>query len=101
MTKPELLAKCEVLGLPFAPVTRPEDLFDDPHLSASGGLADITLMNGTRTQVPILPIEMDGRRFRTRLDLPKVGEHTRELLAGLGYDRARIDTLIGERVVAA
>ena len=50
---------------------KPEDLFDDPHLKASGGLTDITLMNGTKTQVPILPIEMDGRRFGTRLDLPK------------------------------
>ncbi|HKA46168.1 MAG TPA: CaiB/BaiF CoA-transferase family protein [Burkholderiales bacterium] len=100
MTKLELLAKCEALGLPFAPITKPEDLFEDPHLKSSGGLADITLMNGTRTQVPILPIEMDGRRFRTRLDLPRVGEHTRELLAGLGYGREAIAGLIADKVVA-
>ncbi len=100
MTKPELLAKCEELGLPFAPITKPEDLFEDPHLRESGGLTDITLMNGTRTQVPILPIEMDGRRFRTRLDLPKVGEHTREVLAELGYEREAISRLIAEKVVA-
>jgi crotonobetainyl-CoA:carnitine CoA-transferase CaiB-like acyl-CoA transferase len=101
MTKPELLAKCEELGLPFAPITKPEDLFDDPHLKASGGLTDVTLMNGRKTQVPILPIEMDGRRFRTRLDLPRVGEHTRELLSGLGYDADAIAGLIAEKVVAA
>jgi len=100
MTKPELLAKCEELGLPFAPITKPEDLFEDPHLKASGGLTDITLMNGTRTQVPILPIEMDGRRFRKRLDLPKVGEHTSELLADLGYDRQEIADLVARKVVA-
>ncbi len=94
MTKAELLAKCEKLGLPFAPITRPEDLFHDPHLIASGGLADITLMNGIKTQVPIMPIEMDGRRFATRLDLPKIGEHTRELLTSLGYAPQDIERLI-------
>jgi crotonobetainyl-CoA:carnitine CoA-transferase CaiB-like acyl-CoA transferase len=57
-------------------------------------------MNGTRTQVPILPIEMDGRRFRKRLDLPKVGEHTSELLADLGYDRQEIADLVARKVVA-
>ena len=101
MTKPELLAKCEKLGLPFAPITRPEDLFEDPHLKASGGFADITLMNGTKTQVPILPIEMDGRRFRTRLDLPKVGEHTRELLADIGCTLQEIEGLVASGTVRA
>jgi crotonobetainyl-CoA:carnitine CoA-transferase CaiB-like acyl-CoA transferase len=98
MTKLELLAKCEKLGLPFAPITKPEDLFDDPHLKASGGLADITLMNGVKTQVPIMPIEMDGRRFGTRLDLPKIGEHTREMLTGLGYAPQDIERLIASGV---
>jgi crotonobetainyl-CoA:carnitine CoA-transferase CaiB-like acyl-CoA transferase len=98
MTRAELLAKCEKLGLPFAPITRPEDLYDDPHLKASGGLADITLMNGIRTQVPVMPIEMDGRRFGTRLDLPKIGEHTRELLAGLGYMPQDVERLIASGV---
>ena len=101
MTKDEALAKCEQLGLPFAPITKPEDLFDDPHLKQSGGLADITLMNGVKTQVPILPIEMDGRRFRTRLDLPKVGEHTRELLGALGYSSQDVARLIDTHVVCA
>ena len=101
MTKAELLAKCEALGLPFAPITKPEDLFDDPHLKQSGGLADVTLMNGVKTQVPILPLEMNGRRFRTRLDLPVVGSHTRELLAELGYSASATQDLIERRIVAA
>jgi crotonobetainyl-CoA:carnitine CoA-transferase CaiB-like acyl-CoA transferase len=101
MTKQEVLDKCEALGLPYAPITRPEDLFTDPHLVASGGLADITLMNGVKTQVPILPIEMDGRRFRTRLDLPKVGEHTRDVLAGLDYSKEAIADLEQRGVVKA
>ncbi len=101
LNKQELMAKCEELGLPFAPIAKPEDLFDDPHLNASGGFADITLMNGVKTKVPVLPIEMNGRRLGTRLDLPHIGEHTRELLAGIGYSDAAIGELIEKRVVAA
>ena len=99
LTKAELMAKCEQLGLPFAPIARPEDLFDDPHLQASGGLTDITLMNGVKTQVPVLPIDMDGRRLHTRINLPKVGEHTRELLADLDYSSAQIDEMLEQCVV--
>jgi len=101
MTKQELMDKCEKLGLPFAPIAKPEDLFDDPHLNASGGLTPVTLPNGTKTKVPNLPIEMDGARFGTRLDLPKVGEHTRELLAGLGYTGEEVERLITQRIVRA
>ncbi|HXF66851.1 MAG TPA: CaiB/BaiF CoA-transferase family protein [Burkholderiales bacterium] len=101
MTARELMERCEELGLPFAPIAKPEDLFDDPHLNASGGLAPITLPDGSRTKVPVLPIEMDGRRLGTRLDLPRVGEHTRELLAAIGYGAQEIEALIAQRVVHA
>jgi crotonobetainyl-CoA:carnitine CoA-transferase CaiB-like acyl-CoA transferase len=100
LTKQELMARCEQLGLPFAPIARPEDLWDDPHLNASGGLAPVTLLNDQKTKVPALPVEMAGQRFGTRIDVPRVGSHTRELLAGLGYADADIDRLLHERVVA-
>jgi crotonobetainyl-CoA:carnitine CoA-transferase CaiB-like acyl-CoA transferase len=100
MTKCELIELCEKLGLPYAPIAKPEDLFTDPHLSASGGLADITLLNGVKTQVPALPVQMDGRRFGTRLDLPRVGEHTRELLRELGYSPTQTQDLIDRNIVA-
>jgi crotonobetainyl-CoA:carnitine CoA-transferase CaiB-like acyl-CoA transferase len=101
MTKPELMDKCEDLGLPFAPIAKPEDLFDDPHLNASGGLTPVTLANGTKTKVPALPIEMDGERFGTRLDIPRVGGHTRAVLRDLGYSNEEVEELIERRVVYA
>jgi crotonobetainyl-CoA:carnitine CoA-transferase CaiB-like acyl-CoA transferase len=101
MTKQELMDRCEALGLPFAPIAKPDDLFDDPHLNASGGLTPITLPSGIKTKVPGLPIEMDGKRFGTRLDLPRVGEHTRELLAGLGYRPEEVNALLARRIVHA
>ncbi|MCX7199823.1 MAG: CaiB/BaiF CoA-transferase family protein [Proteobacteria bacterium] len=99
LSKADLMARFEALGLPFAPIARPEDLFDDPHLNASGGLAPITLPDGTATKVPILPIEMDGHRLGVRLDLPKVGEHTREILASIGYSGGEIDELAAAQVI--
>jgi crotonobetainyl-CoA:carnitine CoA-transferase CaiB-like acyl-CoA transferase len=101
MGKQELMDRCERLGLPYAPIAKPEDLFDDPHLKASGGLTDITLMNGIRTQVPALPIEVGGRRLGTRIDLPQVGQHTRELLASLGYTESAIDGMIADGAARA
>jgi crotonobetainyl-CoA:carnitine CoA-transferase CaiB-like acyl-CoA transferase len=101
MGKQELMDECERLGLPFAPIAKPEDLFDDPHLNASGGLTPVTLANGLRTKVPGLPIEMDGVRFGTRLDIPKVGEHTRAVLRDLGYDAAAIEQFAAGKVIPA
>ncbi len=99
LTKAELMEKCEATGLPFAPITRPEDLFDDPHLNASGGLLDVTLPDGTPTKLPALPLEMAGQRFALRHDLPRIGEHGRETLAGLGYSAAEIDAFLNDKVI--
>ena len=60
-TKPALMAKCEALGLPYAPIGVPADLFDDPHLKASGGLVPLTLPDGREIKLPALPI-CDGSR---------------------------------------
>ena len=101
MGKQELMDRCEKLGLPFAPIAKPEDLFEDKHLNASGGLAPVRLNNGVKTKVPVLPLEMDGQRFGTRLDIPHVGEHTREVLKSVGYGDAEVEKLVSGKVVAA
>ncbi|RZJ58283.1 MAG: CoA transferase, partial [Acidovorax sp.] len=80
-------------ALPFAPITRPEDLLDDPHLNATGALAPMTLPDGRATQTVLLPLAMDGQRPGVRLSPPKVGEHNAELLAELGYDAIKIEAL--------
>ena len=89
MSRAEAVALLERLGLPFAPIATPSDLFDDQHLGAGGGLVDLTLEDGTQTRLPGLPIEMDGSRMPRRLGLPTPGEHGAELLreAGLSEDR--------------
>jgi len=100
----ELAALFEQAGLPFAPIRRPEDLYDDPHLLATGGLADVVLPDGEKSgqtvKTALLPIALQGQRLPVRMDPPRLGEHTEELLAGIGYARAEIDALRERRVVS-
>jgi crotonobetainyl-CoA:carnitine CoA-transferase CaiB-like acyl-CoA transferase len=97
--KADLVAKLERTGLPFAPIGRPEDMFDDPHLLASGGLGDVTLADGTHTRLPLLPVELDGHRPTAGGDLPSVGEHTRDVLLALGLETSEIDSLAADRAI--
>jgi crotonobetainyl-CoA:carnitine CoA-transferase CaiB-like acyl-CoA transferase len=99
--KADLIAKLEKTGLPFAPIGRPEDMFNDPHLLASGGLGAVTLPDGRSSKLPILPLEMNGHRPTQGGHLARVGEHTLELLRGLGLDGAEISSLSAAGVVAA
>jgi crotonobetainyl-CoA:carnitine CoA-transferase CaiB-like acyl-CoA transferase len=103
-TADELARLFERAGLPFAPIRKPEDLFDDPHLAATGGLAEIRLPDGDKAgqtvRTTLFPITMQGHRLGVRLHPPKMGEHTRELLLRIGYANDEIDHLIAQRAVA-
>jgi formyl-CoA transferase len=83
----ELSAKLEAAGLPYAPIMRPEQLVDDPHLRASGGLVPMTTDDGGTTDVVLLPLLMGGRRPGVRQPLARAGEHTEEILSRLGSSR--------------
>jgi crotonobetainyl-CoA:carnitine CoA-transferase CaiB-like acyl-CoA transferase len=99
-TRAETVATFEKAGLPFAPIVRPEELYDDPQLATRGAMLEVTLDNGRTTQIPALPLEMDGQRLGLHRDLPRIGEHGTEIAAELGYERAEIDELVAEGVLA-
>ncbi|MCO7516324.1 CoA transferase [Pseudomonas guariconensis] len=96
-----LAVQLERNGIPFAAIRKPEELFNDPHLQASGGLATLQLDDGSHTEVPLLPLSFDGRRFGPRLVLARVGEHTVEVMRGLGYDHTRIEGLQAAGIFSA
>ncbi len=100
----EISRTMEAAGLPFAPIMKPEDLLDDPHLLATGGLADIRLTDGARAgqtvKTTLFPFTLDGERLGVKLNPPRRGEHTREVLREVGLADAEIDALIESHAVA-
>jgi crotonobetainyl-CoA:carnitine CoA-transferase CaiB-like acyl-CoA transferase len=100
-TKADLVHIFERAQIPFAPVAKPADLFDDPHLLASGGLLDVLMPGGIPTRLPRLPVELRGRRPGLRREAPRFGEHTREVLSEAGLGEREITALAERGVVVA
>ena len=100
----ELAALFERAGLPFAPIRKPEELFDDEHLQATGGLADITLTDGARagqtTQTTLLPFALAGERLGVGAQPPRMGADTAAVLAEIGYAASEIEALRAGHAVA-
>jgi crotonobetainyl-CoA:carnitine CoA-transferase CaiB-like acyl-CoA transferase len=83
----------ESFGLPFAPIMRPDQLLDDPHVNHPGATVEVTLSNGVRAKVPTLPIEYNGARPSLYQDLPKIGEHNEAIAQELGYSDEELEVL--------
>jgi crotonobetainyl-CoA:carnitine CoA-transferase CaiB-like acyl-CoA transferase len=92
-SRSQLISKLEGSGIPFAPVGKPEDMFDDHHLLASGGLEPVTLTDGRQTMLPSLPIQMDNRRFGSGSALCAAGSDSDEIMSGLGYTLNELNRL--------
>jgi len=75
-----VMAKCEEASIPFAPIAKPEDLFDDPQLNQGQGLETIRFPGGQRGKLPRLPLEWNDQRIPSNGQPPKVGEHSTEVL---------------------
>jgi crotonobetainyl-CoA:carnitine CoA-transferase CaiB-like acyl-CoA transferase len=95
----KLVAKLEALNIPFGPLAKPGDLFEDPHLNAGGRLLDTVLPTGKVAKIPALPLEVGGRKTEIRMQPPKKGEHTRDVLKEAGFGEAEIERLLNEATV--
>jgi crotonobetainyl-CoA:carnitine CoA-transferase CaiB-like acyl-CoA transferase len=99
-TRSQIISLLEGTGIPFAAVSKPEELFDDPQLGV-GGLETVFLDNGHETKLPTVPLEMGGLRPGGEQHLPQPGRDARIVLAGLGYDGEQIERLIDSGAVGA
>ena len=92
-TRDEIVQRLEGTGLPFAPIGKPENMFDDPHLQASGALEPVTLADGKQTQLPTLPIAFDGALVARSSTLPQPGADGDAVLKAYGFSDKEIADL--------
>ena len=95
----EIIRRCQKADLACAPIAKPEELFDDPHLAHPGAMMTVTLPDGRTCPVPALPLEMKGRRLGLRHDVPRAGQHSMAVARELGYEQSWIEELIQRGVL--
>jgi crotonobetainyl-CoA:carnitine CoA-transferase CaiB-like acyl-CoA transferase len=100
MSMQDLIGVCERANIPFSPIAEPADLFDDPHLRATGGLMDVTMPDGHVTALPRLPIVLNDLPQTVQRQPPAMGEHTMDVLREAGFSDAEAAELLQRRVVA-
>ena len=100
MEKAEIVRLCEEAGIPFAPIAKAEDLFDDPQLNEGGGLVETTLPGGIKTKLPRIPLRIGSHDFGLRSNPPEVGEGSQELLRSIGISDKEINELKSSGVLA-
>ena len=99
LDKQALMDQLEQTGLPFAPIARPHDLFEDPHLNAAGGLLDVTLQTGDSAKLPAIPLEFGGRRMGLRRDVPAEGVDADAVLGEMGLAEGQIASLREQGII--
>jgi crotonobetainyl-CoA:carnitine CoA-transferase CaiB-like acyl-CoA transferase len=99
-TLQEVLQKCDQAEITYAPIAKTEDLFTDEHLNKSGALLDVQLTNGLHARLPKTPIGYEDTNITLRLQPPRVGEHTEEVLTDLGFTLTEINQLKTNNIIA-
>jgi len=99
-TKLDIVHKCEEAAIPFAPIAKPEDLFEDLQLNAGAMLLPTILPDGTHTKLPATPLDYDGQKAGLRFNPPAIGEHTSEILKSIGLSDDAIDNLTRNNIIA-
>jgi crotonobetainyl-CoA:carnitine CoA-transferase CaiB-like acyl-CoA transferase len=98
-TLAELAELFDRIDIPFSPVAKPGDLFEDPQLNAGGRMLEITFPNGATAKIPRLPVEIGDHDLALRRQAPAIGEHSAEILAELGLAQSEIEALSARNIV--
>jgi len=98
-TKSEIMEKCDEHNIPFAPITQPKDLYDDPQLNEGNSLMPIKMRDGSMAKLPKVPLEFNGTRIEKRNDPPPIGNANEALLQEVGYDQGGIAELKNKSII--
>ncbi|MGB9700992.1 MAG: CaiB/BaiF CoA transferase family protein [Thermodesulfobacteriota bacterium] len=99
LTKEELFRLCEQAEIPFSPIAKPEDLFEDPQLNQGGGLLETVLNGRIKTKLPRIPIRLDDYDFGLRNNPPEVGQDGPEILKSIGMSDEEIAKLKEDKII--
>ena len=99
LPKAKVIELCEKANIPFAPVSRPDELFDDKHLNESGGLVETQFQNGIKAKMPKIPMRMGGYDFGLRYHPPEIGQHGKGVMTTIGYTEDEIEDLIKKEII--
>ncbi|WP_231711277.1 CaiB/BaiF CoA transferase family protein [Xanthobacter dioxanivorans] len=83
----------ERLQIPSAPMASLDQVVDDAHLRATGFFVAKDDPSMGRLVFPGVPLKFDGERPAIAVP-PRLGEHTRDVLAEAGLDAKAIDALV-------
>jgi crotonobetainyl-CoA:carnitine CoA-transferase CaiB-like acyl-CoA transferase len=98
-TRAALAELFDRLDIPFSPVAKPADLFDDPQLNAAGRMLEVAFGESLSAKLPRLPVEIDGHDLGLRRQPPAIGEHSAEILSELGLAGSQIEALSQRGVI--
>ena len=103
LTKPmaEWLAALREVGVPCGEIDAYDAVFTDEHLTARGFFVDLPHPKLGRVRSLGSPVRLTATPVRLGRSGPRLGEDSREVLGGLGYDSAAIEALIRSGTVAA
>jgi crotonobetainyl-CoA:carnitine CoA-transferase CaiB-like acyl-CoA transferase len=92
----EIARRLDEADLVWAPMQTPAEVAADPQAAAAGAFVDVEDGKGGTFRSPAAPARFPGADATVRPRSPELGEHTREVLAELGYSEAQVDAMFAE-----
>ena len=86
-------ATLQAVGIAAFPSRTHKEVFEDPNLRARGFFADLTHPAHGRHPYPGVPWRMEGAPVGVERPAPTLGQHSKEILAELGYSQVEIEQL--------
>lgn len=85
----------------YAPVNDYEQVASDPQVAHNGVVTEIDHPQAGAVRLMAHPVRYDGRAPAVRRLPPRLGEHTREVLAEAGYSAQEIEQLLADGAALA